>query len=111
MTATKTTPTQTAEAIIARAKEYGFQLESGLGGEVLTAIKWFEAGNAREFAIAESQANEILSMIKRVRPGTTWGTDGGSVGGYDGLQRGMMRLNKSGVDKRVVKIIARRQGQ
>jgi hypothetical protein len=43
-------------------------------------------------------------MFHRTRPGSVRGTDSGSIGGHVGLTNGYVRLNKSGVEKRLAKM-------
>lgn len=101
--------TATAQAILARAAELGFRVEastpSTTSGAVLTVSTTFTPGDVDAYRKAESDAYSLLRMIRAPRPGSTWGTDSGSVGGHAGLTGGYMRLSKSGVDKRVLTAI------
>jgi hypothetical protein len=104
-TINKITPAEIAKAIVAKAKEYGFSVKAG--GTVVTVHKTFTPGDKQAYCNAESDANTILGMIRRTEPGSTWGTDGASIGGHIGLTNGYMTLNKSGCSKQIVKELAK----
>lgn len=74
-------------------------LEVNISSNILTLTKRFPPGNPAAYASAESLVS-LIYEAPSTRPGSTWGTDGGSVGGMVGLQNGYMTLNKSGVSKR-----------
>ena len=104
----KLSPSDIAANVIAKAKEYNFNVSCG--GTVLSVRKRFTPGDKMAYTCAESEANTLLGMVPRTEPGSTWGTDGGSVGGAIGLQGGYMELNRSGCSKRVIKAIQKLQG-
>lgn len=70
------TPTETATQIIQRAEELGVTL--GPKNGVLTVQKSFEPGDSKAYVRAESDCNAILRLIKRTRPGSTWGASAAS---------------------------------
>lgn len=75
--------------------------------DIVTVHIPFTAGDTAEYIGAEDAANRILSRFRMVAPGTVWGTDSASVGGFAGLANGHMRLSKSGVSKRQVTFAAK----
>lgn len=79
-------------------------------GEIVTVTKNFAPGDNRAYIAAESDAYSILSRFRMVNPGTVWGTDSGSVGGFAGLSGGYVRMNKSGVSKRQTAYARRQYG-
>lgn len=96
------TPTQTAQAILDEARRLGFQVLPGHTLDVLTVETTFTPNDSDAYLKAESDASQLLRMIRMVRPGTVWGTDSASVGGHAGLTGGYVRMNKSGVELRVL---------
>jgi hypothetical protein len=82
-----------------KARSYGLQISAHAG--IVTVVGHFTPGDRLAFIDLEMKANEILNMFRQVRAGSTWGTDSGSVGGAIGLKDGLVRLNKSGVEKRL----------
>ena len=89
-----------ATKITERAKEYGCRVE--IRGGIVTVSKQFAPGDKGAYAAAETDVGIILGMVPTTSAGSTWGTDGLSVGGAVGLQNGCMRLNKSGGSVRVI---------
>jgi hypothetical protein len=63
---------------------------------VLTIERRFTPGDKEAFTGCDMVAGSILGL-SHARGGSQWGTDGGSVGGYSGLQKGHFYLNQSGV--------------
>lgn len=111
-------PAAQAAAIMRVADEFGITVTAaltldynGATGEfdgkpidaTVTAETSFAPGDAAAYRLAEGRCNEVLRMFRQVRPGTTWGTDSGSVGGAAGLAEGRCRLNMSGVELRVAR--------
>lgn len=99
------TPSDVASKVISKARENGFAVS--VSGSVLSVRKSFTPGDCDAYTMAECDANSILGMVKRTEPGSTWGTDGGSIGGYAGLKGGYMELHKSGCSKRILAAIAK----
>ncbi len=89
-----------AENLIAKATEFGFSISTS--GSVLCVSKVLPTNSPADYAQAESYASTLLSMIKMTSPGSIWGTDGASIGGYAALQTGVFRMNKSGCSARVI---------
>ena len=99
------TPSDVAAAVLAMAKDRKFSLS--VQGSVLSVRTTFTPNDGNAYTIAEGDANSILSLVKRTEPGSTWGTDGGSIGGHVGLMGGYMELHKSGCSKRILSAIAK----
>lgn len=73
------------------------RIEATVG--LLTLSKRFQAGSNQGFTEAESDIG-VIYYAPQTQAGSTWGTDGGSVGGHAAMLSGMMRMNRSGVSKR-----------
>jgi hypothetical protein len=69
----------------------------------VTAETTFTPGDTGAYVKAERNCNEILRLFRMIRPGSTWGTDSGSVGGHAGLTGGFCRMSKSGVEIRLAR--------
>ena len=102
---TKQSPSDVAKAMKDMAKATGFTITAR--GSVCTVRKQFTPGDKDAYTMAECDANSILGMLRMVEPGSVWGTDGASVGGYVGLTHGYMELHKSGGSKRVMSALAK----
>ena len=98
--ATKPSPIEIANKILALAKDYNCHLE--VRGEILTVTKRFTPGSNSEYAAAESDVSSIIYTLPSTSAGSVWGTDGQSIGGMVGLNGGYMKLNRSGGSKRVL---------
>jgi hypothetical protein len=72
--------------------------------QVVTVEKYFTPGDKAAYISCDSESYELLSLVP-LKGGSIWGTDGGSVGGYVGLQGGYYRLNKSGTGARFLKAL------
>lgn len=95
-TATKTTPTEHAKNFLASCAKYGFRFE--VTQSVVTIGKKITPGSNEEFRNAECDASCIFDHVP-LRGGSTWGTDGGSIGGAVAIKNGYFKLNKSGNGK------------
>lgn len=93
-----------AADFLAKAREYGVSVE--IRGSILTLSKTFTPGSNEEYVAAESDVGLIYEAPQSAA-GSTWGTDGGSIGGAVGLQGGYMKLNRSGVNKMWLKRLAK----
>ncbi len=71
--------------------------------DIITLWKSFEAGNVTQYLEAEDVCYRIIRLVPCSRPGSMWGTTSDGVGGYAGIQTGLMRLNRSGVNKNWLK--------
>jgi uncharacterized Ntn-hydrolase superfamily protein len=58
-----------------------------------------------DFVTADSEYYGILECLPQTEAGSIWGTDGGGVGGIAAINSGVFRMNKSGVSKRVLKLL------
>jgi hypothetical protein len=104
MTTTKQSKSavQAAEFLL-RAKHEGFRTEVKFvsGGDAIVTIEAsFEPGDRDAYVRFDGSAYFVLANAPTVTYGSTWGTDGASVGGAAGLYGGYYRLSKSGVSKR-----------
>lgn len=87
----------TPETFLSKCRDLGVSIEIRQG--VLTLSKRFQAGSNEEFVKAETDVGIIYEAPQKY-PGSTWGTDGGSVGGFSAITNGRMVLNRSGISKR-----------
>ena len=103
-----TKPSDIAAAIRRTAQERGvqFYVDRAIGDPILTVRVTFQPGDARGYMQAEAACQSVLRYLPRTRPGTTWGTDSGSVGGHVGLTNGYCELHFAGGDKRVLKALS-----
>lgn len=94
-----------AAEIKAEAAKYGLTVTAKVSpvDAVVIVEGRFTPGDAKAYIAAEDNANTVLSMIRQVRPGSVWGTDSASVGGYAGLTGGYVRMHKSGAEIRVAR--------
>lgn len=100
-----------AEEFLAEVADAGFKVEvknfGGTGGAVLTLTTTFPAGDHAAYVKADMDAAHLMSAVKVVDYGATWGTTSDGVGGHAGLTDGYYLLNKSGVSKRFVAAVAK----
>lgn len=108
MTTNQKTQSITAEAFLADAKAHGFRVSVKLG--LVTIHKTFEPGDTAAYVTADGDGPAVLSGVPVTGPGSTWGTDGASVGGAAGLSGGYYRLNVSGVSKRFTNALTKLVG-
>ena len=87
-----------------RAKSLGWSY--AVRGMVVAIHKNFPAGDKLAYSDADSEAYEILDLAP-LKGGSVWGTDGGSIGGAEGLRNGYYRLNKSGSGSRFLDALAK----
>jgi len=64
----------------------------------ISLFKRFTPGSVSEYTSAESDVGAIYEVP--AAGGSTWGTDGGSIGGMVGIKEGYMRLTRTGCQKR-----------
>lgn len=84
----------------AKCKERGITID--VHGGILRLSQRFQAGSNEAFTNAETDVS-IIYEAPQTEPGSTWGTDGGSVGGASAMSTGLFYLNRSGVSKRWLK--------
>ena len=75
-------------------------------GGLITLTKAFQPGDKVAFGDAESDVS-VIYEIPTTAPGSIWGTDGASVGGYSAVQNGLMKLSRSGCSKRWLAQVAK----
>lgn len=85
---------QKVRAFVDACKQHGFQWQV-VSDSLVRISKRFPAGDKNEFSNADMVAGGILALAP-LKGGSVWGTDGGSVGGMSGLNKGEYVLNKSG---------------
>jgi hypothetical protein len=85
-------------------KQHGFSYEINLGGSV-RIFKEFTPGDKQAYSECDMMAGHVLGLAP-LKGGSIWGTDGGSVGGYIGLQKGLFTMNKTGTGDRFLKALA-----
>ena len=100
---TASTPRELAREFIdaCRAAGFGWSVRD----TIVTVSKTFTPGDRDAFVECDVTAPHLLSLVPRSSAGSTWGTDGGSVGGMIALENGRFVLNRSGCNKRVVKAL------
>lgn len=94
----------TPEDFAAELAARGIKVER-ITSSILTLSKRFTPGDANGYTGAETDVGIIYEVPQR--DGSTWGTDGGSIGGAIGLQNGRMVLNRSGCHKRFLAKLAK----
>ena len=102
---TATTTSQEAAAFIALANERGFKVDAKRG--MVTLRGTFAPGDRSAFVAFDMDAPSVLARLPITEPGSTWGTDGGSVGGHAALTSGNFYLNRSGVSVRFTNALAK----
>lgn len=70
---------------------------------IITLVKYFPAGSKEGYTNAEMDVSILYDVPQLRSAGSTWGTDGASIGGMVGLNGGYMRLNRSGCKKSFLK--------
>jgi len=103
-----TTATFDAANWHAAVRSLGYRVNAR--GCIVTLTKHFPAGDHAAFADCDMTAPSLLYRLPATAPGSTWGTDGGSVGGYSAIKNGHYSLNRSGISKRVVAKLAKLAG-
>lgn len=104
--ATKPSPIEIAKSIIKAAADNGFTLE--VRGGILTVHSTYKGGDVNEwFRNCDMSYYSVLGLLKRSEPGSDWGTDGGSIGGYSAIKSGRFTMNRSGGSKRVLAALSK----
>jgi hypothetical protein len=96
---------ETAITILEAAKKEGFSVE--VRGEILTISKTFTPGDKDAFVSCDMMYSTVLDKLPQTSAGSTWGTDGGGVGGMVAINNGHFKMNKSGGSKTVLKSLAK----
>lgn len=92
----KDTPKVAALKFLNAATRGGWTVR--INGTVVTISKTFTPGDRDAFVECDMDYDDILSKLP-ARGGSTWGTDGGGVGGAIALQSGEFVMKMSGVSK------------
>ncbi len=98
----KPKPADIAKRFVQRCRSNQVAIEVR-GADILTLSKRIPIGDGLAFADAESDCSIIYDLPGGC--GSVWGTDGGSIGGMVAMQTGQFKLNRSGIQKRVLKAI------
>jgi hypothetical protein len=98
----KQTPADIAKRFVQSCRNNQVAIEVR-GAGILTLSKRITIGDGLAFADAESDCSIIYDLPGGC--GSVWGTDGGSIGGMVAMQTGHFKLNRSGVQKRILKAI------
>ncbi len=69
---------------------------------ILTITKLFTPGSDNGFVQADGEYYNILGLLPQSSVGSTWGTDGGGIGGIVAKETGVFIIKKSGGNKRVL---------
>lgn len=101
----KTTPQDQANAIRMEARAQNVWVTAHSSGIVIVSTT-FTPGDMAAYAEAERSCNRVLNLVRQTRPGSVWGSTSDSVGGHVAIERGVCTINKSGVDKRIAKILS-----
>ena len=99
------TPTEIARKIADTAARLGYALS--ICGCTLTITKQFAPGSNDGFIECDMTYFDVLGLLPQTQSGSTWGTDGGGMGGAVAMKSGNFRMNKSGGSKRVLAALAR----
>lgn len=103
MTRTGTDYKTMARQFIGECKHHGFTFI--VMGRVIRVSKRFAPGDTEAYTSCDANGPYLLQFVPQTGPGSVWGTDGGSVGGYVGLKNGEYVLNKSGVSARFIQAL------
>lgn len=76
-------------------------------GDILTITKKIIPGDRESFCTADMEYGSILGLLPSTSAGSSWGTDGGGIGGMSAMNSGNFRMNKSGGSKRVLSALAK----
>lgn len=108
-TTPKSTAADQAARFLTECREAGFTVSGGAG--IVSISKSFTPGDRAAYVECDGTGPLLLAMVPKTGPGSTWGTDGGSIGGFSGLTNGHYRLKSSGCSRRftaaLVKLLAR----
>jgi hypothetical protein len=101
MTHKKPTPTEAAAKIREVAARLGWKIAVNVEDDILTITK--RIASTEDFVRADCEYFGILGHARMTTPGSQWGTDGGGMGALHAMKTGVFTMNKSGVDKRILK--------
>ncbi len=108
MTATTTPKVQAAEfAAACQRLGFSYDVNTRHGDPIITVERHFTPGDRDAYIECDGLAFALIAAVPTVTYGSTWGTDGGSVGRHAGLTGGYYRLSRSGVSKRFAAALAK----
>lgn len=90
--------TTTPAEFLANCQDLGFTPSVKRG--LVSIRKGFAPGDSKAFVACDGDGPSLLSQVPIVSAGSTWGTDGATVGGMAAIKNGSYRLNVSGVSVR-----------
>jgi len=93
-----------AEQFLFAAAELGFVAH--VRNDLVELRAYFTPGDRAAFARLDSQAESLMADLPSTRAGSTWGTQGHTVGGHAALVNGAYCLKRSGVSKRLLNALA-----
>lgn len=76
-------------------------------GCIVRLLAYFTPGDNAAFVERDMFAGSLLAELPATQSGSTWGTDGASIGGAVAIRSGCFQLNRSGISKRVVRALAK----
>lgn len=83
-----------AQKFLSEMDRMGWVVEK-YSNQAITITKRFTPGDLKAFAICDSEAYSLLTLVP-LKGGSVWGTDGGSIGGHVAVTTGKYVLNKTG---------------
>lgn len=100
---------EAAERFVKECEAAGFSVSVKTHGTdaVVTVSASFTPGDTAAYVRCDGTGPLLLCQVPTVTYGSTWGTDGASVGGHAGLSGGYYRLSKSGCSKRFATAVSR----
>ena len=93
-----------AEQFVTAATAQGFYVS--VHNDLVELVAGFTPGDRAAFARLDSQAESLMAELPGTRAGSTWGTQGHTVGGHAALINGVYCLKRSGVSKRTLAALA-----
>ena len=91
-------------AAACRAAGWGFVVGDG---SVVSIFKNFAAGSNAGLCECDSEYHGLLSRLPRSQAGSDWGTDCGGIGALSALKSGRFVMNRSGVNRLVMRELAK----
>jgi hypothetical protein len=99
-TSTKASPKELATKIKETCARLNWSYE--VRGSILTITKRIKPGDNNDFARADGEYYDILSILPTTSHGSIWGTDGSGIGAMSAMNTGRFVMNKSGGSVRVL---------
>jgi len=93
-----------AEQFLSAAQDLGIFV--AVHNDLVELCASFTPGDRAAFARLDSQAELLMAELPGTRAGSTWGTQGHTVGGHAALVNGVYCLKRSGVSRRILAALA-----